>query len=219
MESGHRRHHGEDSQERRSPPVSYIQAEQLTEQEYPTFAAIKQAFGFIPNFFRAQTSRKDLIDAEVGLIGTAMIKEGALSRRQKEYIFLAVSARNLSTYCVTAHCEIVRMLKIEGPEPEQVAIDHTATRIPFGDKALLNFVLKLNHDASSIEPADIDGLRTFGFSDQHILEAVIMTGLAQFANTVSFGLGTLPDFENERVKFEARTAVAGRPSDSQSVPG
>lgn len=181
--------------------MSFIHAEPATEQDYPTFAAIKETFGFIPNFFRAQTSRKDLIDAEVGLIGSAMVREGALSRRQKEYIFLAVSARNLSTYCVTAHCEIVRMLKIEGPEPEQIAIDHTVTRIGIADKALLNFVIKLNQDGSKIAPADIDALRTFGFSDPQILEAVVMTGLANFANTVSFGLGTLPDFSNERVNF------------------
>ncbi len=183
--------------------MSYIEAPPLTDEQYPTFAAIRQAFGFLPNFFRAQTARTDLIDAEVGLIGTAMVKEGALERRQKEYIFLAVSARNLSTYCVTAHCEIVRMLKIEGPEPEQVAIDHTATRIPFADKALLNFVLKLNSEPWEINSADLDTLRTFGFSDQQILEAIVMTGVAQFANTVSFGLGTLPDFENERVRFTA----------------
>jgi len=51
---------------------------------------------------------------------------GALTRRQKEYIFLVCSAANLSTYCVTAHCEMVRMLGLEGPEPEQIAVDHTA---------------------------------------------------------------------------------------------
>jgi len=38
------------------------------------------------------------------------------------------SAANLSTYCVTAHCEIVRILGIEGPEPEQIALDHTSTK-------------------------------------------------------------------------------------------
>jgi uncharacterized peroxidase-related enzyme len=188
--------------------MSYFDAPKLTEQEYPVFAGIKQAFGFIPNFFRAQTDRRDLIEAEVGLIGTAMIKEGALERRQKEYIFLAVSARNLSTYCVTAHCEIVRMLKISGPDPEQIAIDHTITKIPIADKALLNFVVKLNGEPAKICEADIETLRTFGFSDQQILEAIVMTGLAQFANTVSFGLGTVPDFENERVNFAP--AGAGR---------
>lgn len=181
--------------------MSYLSSPQLTEQEYPTFASIKQAFGFIPNFFRAQTDRCDLIDAEAGLLGTALIQEGALSRRQKEYIFIAVSARNLSTYCVTAHCEIVRMLKIEGPEPEQVAIDHSVTRLSIADKALLNFAVKLNQQANQVSQPDIDALRTFGFTDGHILEAIVVTGLAQFANTVSFGLGTLPDFVNERVNF------------------
>ncbi len=187
--------------------MSYIESPRLTEEEYPTFAAIKEPFGFIPNFFQAQTARQDLIEAEVGLIGTAMIQEGALARRQKEHIFLAVSARNLSTYCVNAHCEIVRMLKIEGPEPEQVAIDHASTRMPIADKALLNFVVKLNGEPHRIGQADIDGLRTFGFTDRHIHEAIVMTGLAQFANTVSFGLGTLPDFENEKVDFRARASV------------
>jgi alkylhydroperoxidase family enzyme len=38
-------------------------------------------------------------------------------------------------------------------------------------------------------------LRKFGYSDQQILEAVNVVGIAQFANVVSFGLGTVPDFE------------------------
>lgn len=183
--------------------MSYIQAPPLTDQQYPPFAGIREKFGFLPNFFKAQTLRTDLIEAELGLIGTAMVKESALERRQKEYIFLAVSARNLSTYCVTAHCEIVRMLKIEGPEPEQIAIDHTAARIPIADKALLSFVVKLNDRPSEIVAEDIETLRTFGFADQQILEAIVMTAVAQFSNTVSFGLGAVPDFKNERVNFAA----------------
>src|SRR5262245_59079930 len=94
--------------------MSYLRGIPADESNFPTLLDIKAAFGFIPNFFRAQTLRPDLIDAEVGLIGGILLKEGALSRRQKEYIFLACSADNLSTYCVTAHCEIVRLLGIEG---------------------------------------------------------------------------------------------------------
>ena len=181
--------------------MSFIHAEPLTAEEYPPFAGARSAFGFIPNFFQAQTIRKDLIEAQMNFLGAAMIQEGALERRQKEYIFLAVSARNLSTYCVTAHCEIVRMLKIEGPEPEQVAIDHASTKIPMRDKALINFALKLNRTPSDVSQTDIDTLRTFGFSDRHIQEAIVMTGVARYANTTSFGLGTVPDFQNERVRF------------------
>lgn len=181
--------------------MSFIRSERLTPEQYPPFAAVHDAFGFIPNFFHAQTGRKDLIEAQLGFLDSAMIQEGALERRQKEYVFLAVSARNLSTYCVTAHCEIVRMLKIEGPEPEQVAIDHTVTKIPLRDKALINFAIKLNNTPEQMAQADVDTLRTFGFTDRHILEAIVMTGIARYANSISFALGTAPDFENERVNF------------------
>ena len=93
------------------------------ENDLPTLRQIKDAFGFVPNFYLAQTIRPDLIDAEAQLVGAILVKEGALTRQQKEYIFLVCSAANLSTYCVTAHCEMVRMLGIEGPEPEQIALD------------------------------------------------------------------------------------------------
>src|SRR2546422_6628685 len=82
--------------------MSYLSGAPEDERDFPTLLDIKAAFGFIPNFFRAQTLRPDLIDAEVGLIGTILLKEGALTRRQKEYIFLVCSADNLSTYCMTA---------------------------------------------------------------------------------------------------------------------
>ena len=78
--------------------MSYLRAPPRDEEDFPTFALINTAFGFIPNFFRAQTMRTDLIDAEIGLIGAILVKEGALTRRQKEYIFLVCSAANLSTY-------------------------------------------------------------------------------------------------------------------------
>ena len=166
--------------------MSYVHEEPLTETNYPPFAEIKNTFGFIPNFFRAQSMRTDLIESELSLTDTILVKDGALTRQQKEYIFLVCSARNLSTYCVTAHCEIVRILGIAGPEPEQIALDHTATDLPIVDKALLNFALKLNNHSLKVNQEDIDTLRTYGFDDQQILEAVMCVGLAKFGNCVGF---------------------------------
>src|SRR6516165_11710659 len=136
--------------------MSYVREEPLNETNYPPFAQIKNAFGFIPNFFRAQSMRTDLIEAEVNLTDTILVKEGALTRQQKEYIFLVCSAANLSTYCLTAHCEMVRMMGIDGPEPEQIAFDHTAAKIPVPLKALLNFAAKLNGQPTKITKRDID---------------------------------------------------------------
>ncbi len=184
--------------------MSYLKHTPLDEKEFPPFADVKKVFGFVPNFFRAQTMRTDLVEAELNLTASILVTDGALSRRQKEYVFLVCSAANLSTYCVTAHCEIVRMLGLKGPEPEKVAIDHIQTDIPMADKALLNFALKLNAHPTKVTSSDIDGLRTYGFTEQQILETVVAVGLAKFANWVAFGLGTLPDFEPVKLPHSAR---------------
>ena len=187
--------------------MTYIREAPFSEEDFPTLKLIKADYGFIPNYFKAQTARPDLIDAQVQLIDATLLKEGALSRQLKEYVFLVCSAANLSTYCVTAHCEIIRMLKIEGPEPEQIALDHMSTDLPIVDKALLNFTLKLNNHPLKITQEDIDDLKTYGFNDQQILEAVICVGLAKFANYIGFGLGTVPDYE-VRLDLEKSKAVA-----------
>ena len=180
--------------------MTYLRNQPYDEKDFPVFSAIREQFGFLPNFFPAQTSRPDLIDAEVSLTANILLKQGALERRQKEYIFLVCSAANLSTYFVTAHYEIVRMLQLEGPEPEQIAINHVHAKIPMADKALLNFCAKLNGQPSKIKASDVEALRTYGFTEQQILEAVLIVGWAKFANTVAFGLGTVPDFHNARIQ-------------------
>src|SRR5215831_662330 len=179
------------------------------EKEVPTLQAIKDSFGFVPNFYRAQTMRPDLIEAEEQLVNTILVKEGALPRRQKEYIFLVCSAANLSTYCLAAHCEIVRMMGIEGPEPEQIALDHAAAKVPVPFKALLNFAAKLNGRPTKITKRDVDVLHTYGYTDQQIMEAVLMVGLAKFANFVAFGLGTAPDFDPSKTILAHLAAAAG----------
>lgn len=188
--------------------MSYIREAPLDETNFPLFADLKSEFGFIPNFFRAQTTRPDLIEAQVQLVDAILIKEGALTRKQKEYIFLVCSAANLSTYCVTVHCEMVRMLGIEGPEPEQIALDHASANLPMVLKALLNFAAKLNNEPTKISKADVDDLRTYGYSDEQIHETVLIVGLAKFANFVSIGLGAVPDFDSSRIKLPAKVAIS-----------
>ena len=187
--------------------MSYLREVSLDEKDFPPLALINKDYGFIPNFFRAQAMRPDLLEAEVELINAILIKEGALTRTEKEYIFLVCSAANLSTYCVTAHCEIVRMLGIKGPEPELIALDHTATDLPVVVKALLNFAVKLNSQPTKVSRRDIDALHTYGFSDEQILETVVMVGLAKFANFIAFGLGTVPDFHSSKITLRPNEAV------------
>ena len=57
------------------------------------------------------------------------------------------------------------------------------------DKVLLNFCAKFNKQPSKTTANDIETLRTYGFTEQQILEAVVIVGFAQFANTVANNVG------------------------------
>lgn len=192
--------------------MGYLREAPLDETNFPPFARIKEVYGFVPNLFKAQTLRPDIIEANLALGNLILRQGGALSRQQKEYIFLVCSAANLSTYCVTAHCEIIRMLKLEGPEPEEIAIDFPSTNLPMVTKALLHFVKKLTTEPTKITAADVNALRAYGYTDEQILEAVLCVSWAKFANFNAFGLGTLPDFDTLQIKLypkeQEKTAVA-----------
>src|SRR5262249_52435099 len=63
------------------------------------------------------------------------------------------------------------------------------------DVALLDFAQKLTLLGNKFAAEDVEHLRVKGFSDQQILEAVLMVGLTFLLNTIQFGLGTVPDFK------------------------
>lgn len=173
--------------------MSFLRQIDLDEAAFPPFAAFRKSFGFVPNLLRAQTLRPELIRAEVDLFGVAVVQEGALSRRQKEYILLVCSAANLNTYCVTVHSEIVRVLGFTEPDPEEIANEHHETGIPEADKALLDFALKLTREPGQVRRQDAEELRRQGFSDPQILEAIVVTALSNFFNLLASGLGAVPD--------------------------
>jgi len=104
------------------------------------------------------------------------------------------------------------MMGIEGPEPEQIALDYTRTDLPITVKALLHFALKLTAEPTRISSADVDALRTYGYSDEQIHETVALVGVAKYANFMAFGLGTLPDFDSSRIQLPTKEAAsAGSP--------
>jgi RNA polymerase sigma-70 factor (ECF subfamily) len=136
-----------------------------------------------------------MLEAEAEAVAKILLPEDVLSRVQKECILLAVSAANLNSYCVAVHCNMLRGLGISSEESDQVAVDHHYSSLSQADKALLDFALKLAVRAPEFSRHDIDRLRVHGFTEEQILESVVMTALTNFLNTLQMGLGTVPDFE------------------------
>src|SRR5271154_44075 len=172
----------------------YVPAPYLSPQTFAPFAVVRKSHGFIPNFFRAQTLRPDLLEAELEAVDRILLPEDALTRVQKECILLAVSAANLNSYCVAMHCNLLRGLGMPSEEGDQIAVDHHESGLTEPDKALLDFAVKLGARGSDISREDVVKLKTLGFTEEQILECVVVTAFNNFANTLQMGLGIEPDF-------------------------
>ena len=176
----------------------------LPETENPevlaSLAVFKQHYGFIPRVFYAQMVRPDLVESQAKLIETLLFAKGSLTRIQKEFILLAVSGANLNTYFPAAHSRTLQFLGVKAEQSELVAVDHSKATLPAADAALLDFARKLALQPHTFSADDVDGLRNKGFSEEQILEAVLMVGLTNLLNAIQMGLGTEPDFK-PRVVF------------------
>ena len=199
----------------------YVSAPYLSPKTFAPFAIVQESHGFIPNFFRAQTLRPDLLEAELEAVGRILQPEDVLTRMQKECILLAVSAENLNSYCVAVHCNLLRGLGMPPEEGDQIAVDHHQSGLSEADMALLDFAVKLGTRASEFSSEDIVKLQKFGFTEEQILECEVVTALNNFANTLQMGLGIEPDFEPPLVIQENKVylpVAARRHTESGGVP-
>lgn len=181
----------------RSPRLhpGYLRAPDLGGPAFPPFAFFERTFGFIPNIFKAQSLRPDMIEVETEAVRGILVSEDHLSRVRKEFILLAVSAANTNSYCVAVHCEILRGLGVDLDIADRVALDHRNAGLPAEDVALLDFALKLGRRPLDYGRPDPEGLMRLGFTQEQVLEAVVMTALTNFLNTLQMGLGVEADFD------------------------
>src|SRR5262249_22416419 len=111
-------------------------------------------------------------------------------------------------YCVTAHRHFLLGLGVPTDQLDRLAHDHHDAGLSSADAAMLDFALRLAHEAASVHRGDIEALRATGLTDEQILEAVLMTALTNFLCTLSAGLDVAPDFESSLVRFSNQSQLS-----------
>ena len=71
--------------------------------------AVRAKTGFIPNVFLVLARRPDEFRAFFAYYDALMLREGGLSKAEKEMIVVATSAANQCPYCVVAHGALLRL--------------------------------------------------------------------------------------------------------------
>ena len=166
----------------------------------PAYAVLREQFGYVPNLYRLQSAVPELLDAEVRLLESVLFPEDELNRVQKECVLLAISAANLNTYCATLHSQALNILGVPLEESDRIVKDHHQSGISGTDQVLLDESRKLaSLPGRSSQRFETERLRTQGFTERQIVEAVVVSGLANFLNTLQAGVGATADFQPRKI--------------------
>src|SRR5262245_16117921 len=157
-------------------------------------AACRDYFGYIPAVYRAQRLLPRLLESEIGLEAAIVYRESALSHRQKERLLLALASAEGNAGGATTHYEMLRLFGEPEARLDEILADYRHCGLPPGDVQLVGFAVKLCTDGPSVSAADIDHLKTYGWADDVIFEAVLIAGWYRFLDCVGAGLGASPDF-------------------------
>ena len=147
--------------------------------------AVQEKSGFVPNVFLVLAHRPDEFRAFFAYHDALMLKEGGLTKGEKEMIVVATSAANQCLYCVVAHGALLRIFEKQPLLADQVAVNHRKADITPRQRAMLDFALKVCTDSAGVGEADFAMLREHGFSDEDAWDIGAITALFGLSNRMA----------------------------------
>lgn len=180
------------------PRIRTVPPEAATDDLAEAYERFNETMGVpaTPVVFQLSSIRPDIVTQFGGLYDT-LFRGGELSRRAKESIFTFVSALNQCPYCVGAHS---LLMQLHGATDEQAEAARAGDISAFTDDEetarFLPLAEKITRHAYKVTDEDIEMLRTAGWSDEKILEAVWIVLFFNLVNRLADSLGlAAEDFE------------------------
>lgn len=147
--------------------------------------AVQEKSGFVPNVFLVLARRPDEFRAFFAYHDALMEKPGGLSKAEREMIVVATSNANQCQYCVVAHGAILRIRAKNPLVADQVAINYRKADITDRQKAMLDFAMTVALEAYRIGDAEIDALRSHGFSEEDIWDISAIASFFAMSNRLA----------------------------------
>jgi uncharacterized peroxidase-related enzyme len=181
-----------------TPPISRYpvpKLDELPEDIRARILAVQEKAGFVPNVFLTLAHRPDEFRAFFAYHDALMLKEGGLSKAEREMIVVATSGANDCLYCIVAHGAILRVYAKNPYVADQVAADYHQADITPRQKAMLAFALKVARKASEIVDDDFGALRAHGFSDEDIWDIGAIAAFFALSNRMAGLIAMRPNDE------------------------
>jgi uncharacterized peroxidase-related enzyme len=169
--------------------------DELEEPEQKLFAKAREKIGFVPNVFRAYVWRRERFRAWFAHFKDVTTPTPGLGAREREMISVAVSMANGCLYCLVAHGAALREASDDKVEADRVTFDYRRADLPPRERAMLDYAVRLTKTPGDCGEADLDALRSHGFSDEDIWDIIEVASMYNFTNRMAMATGMLPNRE------------------------
>jgi uncharacterized peroxidase-related enzyme len=156
---------------------------------------VQEKAGFVPNVFLTLAHRPAEFRAFFAYHDALMLKEGGLTKAEREMIVVATSGANDCLYCIVAHGAILRVYAKNPLIADQVAVNYRDADISPRQKAMLAFALKVALKSAEIADEDFAALRAHGFADEDIWDIGAIVAFFALSNRMAGLIAMRPNDE------------------------
>ena len=147
--------------------------------------AVQEKAGFVPNVFLALAHRPNECRAFFDYHDALMLRDGGLSKAEREMIVVSTSGANDCQYCVVAHGAISRIYAKDSLVADQVAINFRKADITDRQTAMLAFAEKVALNSAALEETDYEAVRSHGFDDEDIWDIGAIAAFFALSNRMA----------------------------------
>lgn len=171
------------------------QVDPLPQRTAEYFALCEEKLGLVPNVLRAYAFDIAKLDAFAAMYNELMLGSSGLTKLEREMIAVAVSSENRCYYCQVAHGQAVREISGDPELGEQLVMNYRTAPLDPRKRAMLDFAVLLTKASATVEEADREVLRGYGFSDRDIWDIAAVAGFFNMTNRMASAVDMRPNRE------------------------
>ncbi len=169
--------------------------EDLPEDIRARIIEVQEKAGFVPNVFLTLAHRPAEFRAFFAYHDALILKDGGLTKAEREMIVVATSGANDCLYCVVAHGAILRIYAKDPFVADQVATNYRKADITPRQKAMLAFAMKVALRSGEIGDEDFAALSAHGFTNEDIWDIGAIAAFFALSNRMANLTGMRPNDE------------------------
>ncbi|XP_068746229.1 uncharacterized protein [Montipora capricornis] len=145
---------------------------------------VEEQMGLVPNFFKMLAHRPGEFQAFAMYYDALMLREGNLTKAEKEMIVVATSAANNCTFCVVAHGAFLRIMSKNPLLGDQVATNWQCADLSERERAIVEFAMRVCR-SETVKDEHLTDLQKHGLDSEDAWDIGAIAGLFALANRMA----------------------------------